>query len=185
MHPWVTGLGPRAKSPTPAKRTAPAARASSPAVADRGAPDTLAGKPLYPFLMVFGGCKNFLGHSKSCDHNTILYPGIDSRSAGARRCQTDDNGVFANQYFTANKCFEADGEFYTFSSCTSSNLATTVYQTRDNAFYADDNGTFAPPCGVDGGLAAWQALGQDAGSTVRTTPALDEICRSACAPLRR
>ena len=134
-------------------------------------------------LMVFGGCKNFLGHSKSCDHNTILYPGIDSRSAGARRCQTDDNGVFAFQYFTANKCFEADGEFYTFSSCTSSNLATTVYQTRGNTFYADDNGTFAPPCGVDGGLAAWQALGQDVGSTVRTTPALDEIMRIANATL--
>jgi len=116
-------------------------------------------------------------------HNTILYPGIDSRSAGARRCQTDDNGVFANQYFTANRCFEADGEFYTFSRCTSSNLATPVYQTRGNTFYADENGTFAPPCGVDGGLAAWQALGQDVGSTVRTTPALDEIMRIANATL--
>ena len=65
-----------------------------------------------------------------------------------------------------------------FSSCTSSNLATTVYQTRGNTFYADDNGTFAPPCGVDGGLAAWQELGQDVGSTVQTTPALDEIMRT-------
>ena len=48
-------------------------------------------------VMAFGGCKNYEGHSKSCDSNVILYPGIDSRAAGNRQCQTDDNGVFANQ----------------------------------------------------------------------------------------
>ena len=31
-------------------------------------------------LMVWGGCKNFLGNSKSCDHNTMVYPGRDDRS---------------------------------------------------------------------------------------------------------
>ena len=45
-------------------------------------------------VMVFGGCKNFLGNSKSCDHNLIVFPGAAEHSSGARRCQTDDNHVF-------------------------------------------------------------------------------------------
>jgi len=93
---------PRAKSPTPAKRTAPAARASSPAVADRGASDTLAGKPLYPFLMVFGGCitsivclEFLFGHDTACgnlvsftDFFFVLLsciPGQTERSRGTLR----------------------------------------------------------------------------------------------------
>ena len=55
-------------------------------------------------LMVFGGCKNFLGNSKSCDHNVILYPGIDSRSSGGP-CSTDSThtslSVLAN---IADRC---------------------------------------------------------------------------------
>ena len=31
-------------------------------------------------VMAWGGCKNFLGNSKSCDHNLIIYPGIPNRS---------------------------------------------------------------------------------------------------------
>ena len=50
-----------------------------------------------------GGCKNFLGNHKSCDHNVIVHPGIPSRSAGGRRCQTDDNKIFADQC-TRGRC---------------------------------------------------------------------------------
>ena len=131
-----------------------------------------------------GGCKNFLGHSKSCDHNFILYPGIDSRSSGDRSCQTDDNGVFANQYFKDNTCFESDGLFYTFAHCNRSNVATTVYETTRNAFFADNNATFLTPCdGVADGLAAWKALGQDSQSTIGVAPGVGAIIRMANATL--
>ena len=56
-------------------------------------------------FMVFGGCKNFMGNHKSCDHNVIVHPGIPTRSAGGRRCQTDDNKIFADQYHDGNHCF--------------------------------------------------------------------------------
>jgi hypothetical protein len=44
-------------------------------------------------FMAWGGCKNFLGNHKACSSNVILYPGVGGRSAGDRRCQTDDNGA--------------------------------------------------------------------------------------------
>jgi len=48
-------------------------------------------------LMVWGGCKNYMGNHKSCAHNVIIHPGTPSRSTGGgRRCQTDDNRVFQN-----------------------------------------------------------------------------------------
>ena len=47
-------------------------------------------------MMLWGGCKNYLGHSKSCDHNVMIYPGF-GRSSSTKPCQTDDNSVFANQ----------------------------------------------------------------------------------------
>ena len=86
-------------------------------------------------VMIFGGCKNFLGNSKSCGRNFILFPGLASRASGNRRCQTDDNGVFANQFFHENTCFVADGLFYTFEKCTNANLATTVYETAHKALF--------------------------------------------------
>ena len=61
--------------------------------------------------MVWGGCKNFLGCHKSCDHNVIVHPGIAARASGSRRCQTDDNKVFANQYHDNNHCVTQDGVF--------------------------------------------------------------------------
>lgn len=55
-------------------------------------------------FMVFGGCKNYLGNHKSCDHNVIVHPGIPARATGGRRCQTDDNKVFEEQYHDNNHC---------------------------------------------------------------------------------
>jgi hypothetical protein len=107
-------------------------------------------------VLAWGGCKNYRGNGKSCDHNLILYPGIDARASGGRRCQTDDNGLFANMYYTSNQCAEADGSFLSFSKCDKSDLNATTYRTAANTYFSDD-GSFAPPCGVAGGLKEWQA----------------------------
>ena len=56
-------------------------------------------------FLVFGGCKNYKGDHKICGpDNVILYPGIDSRSSGARSCQTNDNAGFKFDEFIGNKC---------------------------------------------------------------------------------
>ena len=79
-------------------------------------------------VLVWGGCKNYLGRSKSCDHNLIVYPGIPNRSANGERCQSDGNCVFANQYFTHNQCITQDGIFYSFNRCHIDDLTAEVYQ---------------------------------------------------------
>jgi len=126
-------------------------------------------------FMVYGGCKNYLGHDKSCTYNVIVYPGIDERSSGGRKCQTDDNGEFANQYYFGNQCIADDGNFYSFSGCSTSNLKNTVYQTWNNTFYST-NAAFKINCGSQSlNLADWQNLGQDKSSVVLRTPTVPQI----------
>lgn len=128
-------------------------------------------------FMVFGGCKNYLGDNKVCSSNVILYPGVGGRSQGDRRCQTDDNGVFALQYHEDNICTSADGRFYSFSNCnaTSDNLNTTVYHTQNNTLFADAGATFEQDCAKALDFATWQALGQDAGSATMATPPVAQL----------
>merc|ERR1712008_10983 len=133
-------------------------------------------------LMVFGGCKNFLGNSKSCDHNLIIYPGINSRSTGGKRCQTDDNHVFANQYFHSNYCITEDGATYSFGGCARQTLDASVYQTWNNTFYTP-NSSFSGPCSGVSGFEDWLELGQDSGSVVRPLPSTAEILALAAAKL--
>eukprot|EP00729_Bicosta_minor_P002862 gene2862-15982_t len=102
-------------------------------------------------FMVFGGCKNYLGNHKSCDHNVIVHPGIPARATGGRRCQTDDNKVFEEQYHDNNHC---------------------MTQTWNNTFYSPGANFSNAPCSS---LKEWQAAGQDAGSTVNPMPSVSEI----------
>lgn len=133
-------------------------------------------------FLVYGGCKNFLGHDKACTHNVIVYP---SFSAWRRRCVSDDNGEFANQYYYGNKCYEPDGEFYRFvaflhdrilvhlqhamtqlswSNCNPNNPNTTVYRSWLNEFYSA-SGNWTVQCGNKSlNFTTWQQLGQDAGT---------------------
>ncbi len=137
-------------------------------------------------FMVFAGCKNFLGHHKHCSSNVILYPGHSGRSAGNRKCQTDDNGQFAEQYHENNVCATSDGAYYSFSGCNTSNLATTVYITRNNTLLADSGaGAWAGTCGASN-FSVWQALGQDALShTAPTPPVAQLIAMGAAKTLQR
>jgi hypothetical protein len=68
---------------------------------------------------------------QSCDGNVIVHPGIDSRSEGNRRCQTDDNSVFQNQYHMDNHCVTQDGSFYSmggYSKCDAADVSPHVFQ---------------------------------------------------------
>lgn len=139
-----------------------------------------------------------------------MYPGMSGRSAGGRKCQTDDvsphaegwalrvskispppplpappsplflsppqkNGAFANQFHEDNHCVTPDGNYYSFSACNASNLATTVFQTKNNTLYSDQGpAAWGKTCGVET-FEEWQALGQDAGSTTAMTPSIPDL----------
>jgi len=133
-------------------------------------------------FLVYGGCKNYLGHDKACSHNVIAFPSL---SILGRRCVSDDNGEFANQYYFGNQCYELDGNFYSWSNCDIKSLSNTVYQTWNNTFYSKD-GTFVVDCGDQHlNLSNWQKLGQDGGSMVRQIPPVQDIIKAAVQVLQR
>ena len=127
-------------------------------------------------FLVFGGVKAYLGHDKMTGPgNVIVYPGIPSRSAGNRKCQCDDNGNFANQYYYGNQCFTPDGVFYTLYKCNSTSLNETVFQTRGNRHYSP-GAKFTVACGKKSmNFHQWQTAGQDFNSTVLQLPSPSEI----------
>ena len=125
-------------------------------------------------MMVFGGCKNYLGNHKQCDANVILYPGTSGRSAGGHRCQTDDNGVFAEQFHLGNTCATNDGRILDFANCNRGNVNSTAYVTRANSYLVDAGAVLQGPCGT-ASFADWQSLGQDQGSVVGVTPSVADL----------
>ena len=129
-------------------------------------------------LMLWGGCKNYLGNSKTCDHNVMVYPGF-GRSSSTKPCQTDDNNVFANQYHNNNHCITIDGNFYSmggWSSCQAGGphgIDESVYETASNTLYGPQANFTAPgPCKD---FQAWQAAGQDVGSKLMPLPTVDQV----------
>ena len=131
-----------------------------------------------PMLCEGGGggrsCKGLTGNHKSCDHNVIVHPGISSRASGGRRCQTDDNKVFQNQYHDNNHCITQDGQFYSMNvnKCDEGSIDPHVYQTFNNTLYSSGSAFQNGPCTT---FAAWQAAGQDRGSQVLPLPSVEEI----------
>jgi len=134
-------------------------------------------------LMLWGGCKNYLGHSKSCDHNVMVYPGF-GRSSSTKPCQTDDNSVFANQYHDNNQCITINGNAYSmggWNQCNSKTIDPHVYQTFNNTLFGPNANFTAPgPCPD---FKAWQSTGQDSGSKVLPLPSVAEVVKMSNAVL--
>jgi len=79
--------------------------------------------------------------------------------------------VYANQHYAGNVCASEDGRVLDFSGCTAANVNTTAYETAQNTYLVDAGAALQGPCGT-GTFTAWQALGQDAGSSVAQTPSV-------------
>ena len=139
--------------------------------------------------MVWGGCKNYLGNSKHCEHNVIVHPGAGMSKSGAP-CQTDDNLVFANQYHRHNHCIVQGGNESVLykgccgkkaDKCDAASLSEHFYKTANNTIYT--NGVPGPKMAplftgatlCANGWEGWQAAGMDAGSTLKPIPSADEL----------
>lgn len=148
----------------------------------------------YNFL-VYGGAKNFLGHSKTSMHNVYVLPDgkpIEGASVvsqtggptGGKHCANNDGAVPLpsprasgyNETYAFNTCILASGDtsIYAYDNCNPKALAGTVDMTANNTFLI-----WGPNASLDIGLTCsgekmnlpeYQQRGYDVGSTVAAAP---------------
>ena len=130
--------------------------------------------------LVYGGYKNYLGHSKVVKYNYYIYPDVDLNSGegpGAffqePYCANSDGAsrdalpsgwgeVWAN-----NTCIIGNPNIYKFGSCNPSGSNTGLIPlTANNTFYAPSADIYIKCGSTKWSLAQFQALGYDLGSQV-------------------
>lgn len=127
-------------------------------------------------VLLWGGLKNYEGNSKIGSDNLLIYPGADNRATGNRRCQTNDDQFAANGMYIGNRCVEGDGQAYSWAGCNVHAVANTTYQVISANTHYSPNSSFSVPCGGSSlTFAEWQALGQDAGSTLGDVPSVGQL----------
>ena len=137
----------------------------------------------YNFL-VYGGYKNYLGHSKTVMNNIYVYPdashGYNANQLGAffsvPYCQNSDGASLTDlpsgwgEVWSNNTCIISRSEVYENNACDPTHLKGLVPFTASNHFYTAD-GTISIPCGKSTfTLEEYQKLGYDIGSTVDKLP---------------
>ena len=138
--------------------------------------------------LVYGGFKNFLGHSKVVKHNYYIYPDGDTenRMVGAffkePYCANSDGAskhilpsgwgeVWAN-----NTCIIGNPDIYEFDSCvpTGDNIGLIPF-TANNTFYAPNEDVYIKCGDVTWSLTQFQNRGYDIGSSVYDLVSNDTI----------
>ena len=128
------------------------------------------------FLM-YGGAKNYLGHSKRNEKNYYIYADLGASPI----CMVDDSSN-AQDTFINNTCIHQNGGVYMwqhYNGCAGwhPNLNKSVEITANNSFFTLD-GQIHLNCGQAGtpwSLAQYQAKGYDLGSTVTTLPSTERV----------
>jgi len=125
-------------------------------------------------FMVYGGFKNYLGHSKLATHNVYVYP-----AGGSPYCMYSEGqaaGVSGwGEQWQYNVCIKDDDDVYDLGNCAANDPALTVPLTLSNQFHTP-NATIALDCsGAKLTLQQWQSAGMDIGSTFGAPLSADEI----------
>jgi len=139
-------------------------------------------------LLVYGGYKNYLGHSKTATNNLYVYPDashVDTDMLGAYRtkpyCQNSEGSSLTGllsgwgELWTNNTCVITSSIIYSNTRCDVTHLKGLVPFTANNHFYTA-NGTAIIHCsGTVLTLNDYKKLGYDLGSTVDKLPDDDEV----------
>ena len=120
--------------------------------------------------LVYGGFKNFLGHSKIAMSNVYVYPDL---SVSFKYCATSDGparGEFASGWgdvWANNTCIMGNANIYKFAGCNpNGDNQGLIPLTYNNSFYAPNKDIYIQ-CGEKKlTLQEFQALGYDKGSVV-------------------
>jgi len=134
-------------------------------------------------FQVYGGKKNFLGHSKTDHHEIYVYSDVNGGDFGSNVCLGDyapTRGSSGwNEYWVQNTCIlYQTGVPYNIWSCETSNLF--VPFLASNKIYISSGTQVAFVCNVNGSskqltLEQWQSYGVDVNTTVQTAPDVQTI----------
>ena len=142
----------------------------------------------YNFL-VYGGYKNYLGHSKTVTNNIYIYADAEHDRGhdqvmfySAPWCQNSDGATLTDlpsgwgEVWTNNTCVSYSSRVYKNSGCDPQHLKGLVPFTANNHFYTA-YGTINILCGKNTTftLEEYQELGYDIGSVVEKLPSNSEI----------
>ena len=133
-------------------------------------------------VLVYGGAKNYLGHSKRSHHNLYVYPdakpieGAGPGLTGFQACaQSDGNKKGSSgwgEVFDHNRCvlYNDSASIYHWGSCDPAALNDTTDTTHDNSFFGSN---LRVTCGAaNWSLDEWQRRGRDERSVAAPTPPL-------------
>jgi hypothetical protein len=136
----------------------------------------------YNFL-VYGGKKNYLGHSKTDHHEIYVYSDMVAGDFGSNNCLNDYNptpGLSGwNETWINNICTLFHSPVpYNIQNCDTASLF--VPYLANNTIYIPSGTEVAFTCKVNGtgarlNLQQWQSYGLDIGSIVETTPDVQTI----------
>ena len=136
----------------------------------------------YNFL-IYGGKKNFLGHSKTDHHQIFVYSDANPTNSGTNVCLYDSHATRGssgwNEVWIENICTLYQSSVpYNINTCNTSDLL--VPYLANNTIYIPSGTQVAFTCKVNGTstrltLEQWQALGLDLGTTIKVTPDVQTI----------
>ena len=136
-------------------------------------------------FLVYGGYKNYLGHSKTVTNNLYVYPDATHSYSNTRSspyCTFSAGASLTNlpsgwdEVWSNNTCIITSSTVYDNSACDPSHLKGLVPFTANNHLYTAA-GNISIPCGKNTTLILkqYQAMGYDVGSTVSKLPTNDQI----------
>ena len=121
--------------------------------------------------LVYGGYKNYLGHSKIVKYNYYVYP--DAKLDGHQFCALSNGASTTNlpsgwgEVWENNTCIIGNPNIYEFSSCTPTGSNTGLIPfTANNTFYAPNNDIYIKCSSEKLSLQQFESLGYDMGSQV-------------------
>ncbi len=137
---------------------------------------------------IYGGFKDYLGHSVTADDNIYIYPDAAFNASGFPAILTNRpfcvvvSGSSRTSLpsgwgltWSNNKCVLGMPGIYSFSKCDPTNPKDLVPFTANNSFYAPGKYVFVDCGNTKLELTQYQDLGYDIGSTVQDLPTVAQI----------
>jgi hypothetical protein len=133
---------------------------------------------------VYGGKKNYLGHSKTDHHEIYVYSDEDPNSFGGEVCLGGDYALHPGfsgwgEVWVNNTCVLYKSSIaYSMSGCDPANMS--LPYLAYNKIYIPAGAEAIFRCQINGttarlNLEQWQSLGLDIGTTVETAPDVQTI----------